>query len=121
MNKNLLKFVWSMLTAVFFTISGYGQGVTSAAFNGSVTDTKGEPLVGATVVAKHLPSGSMYATTTRTDGKYNLPNVRIGGPYTVSVTYVGYKTNELNDVYLALGQSFKANFNIISPGFFYNT
>ena len=58
------------------------QGTVS----GVITDDTGEPLIGATVMAKHTPSGTVYGTTTRDDGRYSLPNLRIGGPYTITVT-----------------------------------
>ncbi|MBK8677216.1 MAG: TonB-dependent receptor [Sphingobacteriales bacterium] len=85
------------------------QGVTSASFFGSVTNSKGDPLPGAAVIAKHLPSGTVYGITTREDGRYNLPNVRIGGPYQITVSYLGHKTHEESDIHLSLGQNFRLN------------
>ena len=81
----------------------------SASFLGQVTDEKGEPLLGANVVATHQPSGTFYGTSTREDGRFNLPAVRIGGPYTVEVSYTGYDNYTLNDVFLSLGQNFRIN------------
>ncbi len=52
---------------------------------GTVTDGKAG-LAGATVVALHTPTGTKYSTTTRKDGRFNLPGLRIGGPYIVSVS-----------------------------------
>ena len=78
--------------------------VTTANINGEIVDNTGEPLIGATVMAKHTPSGTVYGTTTRDDGRYSLPNLRIGGPYTIEVSYVGYETISQSDIYLKLGQ-----------------
>ena len=88
------------------------QGVTTAAINGLVTDDKGEALPGANVVAVHEPSGTKYGTAVRTGGAYNIPNMRIGGPYTVKVTFIGYGTQTEEDVYLSLGQNLRLNFKM---------
>ncbi|AMY12557.1 hypothetical protein LuPra_05834 [Luteitalea pratensis] len=65
------------------------QGVTTGSIGGTVTDAAGAPVAGASVIAIHTPSGTNYEATTRTDGRYFIPNMRVGGPYVVTVTYVG--------------------------------
>lgn len=95
-----------VLTCLFFSVA-FSQGVTSANILGLVTDTGGEPLAGATVVAKHLPSGSIYGVTTREDGRFNLPNVRIGGPYEITANYIGYREWKAENINLSLGQNFR--------------
>ena len=80
--------------------------VTTASVGGLVTAQEdGSPLIGATVVATHLPSGTNYGAVTRTDGRFNLTNIRIGGPYMVRVTYTGYENIKLENVSLSLGQN----------------
>ncbi|HSQ36172.1 MAG TPA: carboxypeptidase-like regulatory domain-containing protein, partial [Candidatus Binatia bacterium] len=61
------------------------QGMTSSAFNGQVTDSDGNPIAGATVTALHTPTGTVYSAVSRQDGLYNIPAVKVGGPYTVKV------------------------------------
>lgn len=68
---------------------------------------------GATVQAIHQPTGTKYGTTTRIDGRYNLPNLKIGGPYVVTVSFVGLKTSTQSDITLLLGQTYKANFAMV--------
>src|SRR5690606_20020142 len=68
------------------------QGVTTGSLSGVVTDAQQNPVAGGSVIAIHLPSGTPYETTTRQDGRYVLPNMRVGGPYVVTVTYVGEGT-----------------------------
>src|SRR5476649_1310563 len=79
------------------------QGVTTASVNGIVTDAKGA-VPGATVTITHLPTGTVYSTISRSDGRFNLPNLRVGGPYTFKVTFVGYKDFVEQDITLSIGQ-----------------
>lgn len=101
-----------ILFALFTSALLFAQETTSE-IQGMVTDEKGIALTGATVVATHLPTGTTYATTTRKDGRYNLPNVRVGGPYEISVTFVGFNQAGQKDVTTTLGQSFKADFSLV--------
>src|SRR5690625_4830082 len=80
--------------------------VTTSSLTGIVTDEAGEPLPGATVVALHTPSGTSYGTATRPDGAYRISNMRVGGPYTVTVSYIGFLSHRVEDVYLTLGETY---------------
>ena len=86
-----------------------GQGVTTASISGRITDSQGEGLPGASVLAIHNPSGTEYGTSTRPDGRFNLPNLRIGGPYTITISFVGYQEQKEEGVMLALGQNLSIN------------
>ena len=55
--------------------------VTTSALTGVVKSTTDEPLIGATVIATHLPSGTKYVTVSRAGGAFNIQNMRVGGPY----------------------------------------
>jgi hypothetical protein len=83
---------------------------TTSEIQGVVRDASGTGLQGATITATHLPTGTVYSTTTRKDGLYNLANVRVGGPYQVRVSYVGFSEETQSDISLALGTAFKADF-----------
>jgi hypothetical protein len=65
------------------------QGVTTGGIGGIVTGNQNQPIAGASVIAIHEPSGTSYEATTRADGRYSIPAMRVGGPYTVQVLYVG--------------------------------
>ena len=88
----------------------FAQGVTTAAINGTVVDEAGNGLPAATVLAVHEPSGTRYGVATRSDGQYNLRNLRVGGPYTVTVSFIGYTTEQQTGLQLALSQDLTANF-----------
>jgi hypothetical protein len=106
MRKHLLLFL--LLTGITFFISKNvcGQGVTTANVNGIVNDSKGF-VPGATVTITHLPTGTVYSTVTRADGRFNLVNLRVGGPYTFKVTFIGYKDFVQDNINLTIGQDQK--------------
>lgn len=84
------------------------QGVTTASTFGKLTDkSTGEPLIGATIQAVHTPSGTSYGNITDVDGFYRLPGMRVGGPYIITATYVGYEPVVKDGIYLQLGQAFQ--------------
>jgi hypothetical protein len=103
-----------LLLALFCLGANVFSQETTSEIQGTVTDESGAPLSGATVIALHTPSGTKYATSSRKDGRFNLPNLRIGGPYTITVTYVGFKKSEQDNVTLLLGQEFKADFHLVN-------
>ncbi len=91
-----------------FLQTGFSQETTSE-INGIVSDTSGAGLAGATIEAIHLPTASRYTTTSRKDGHYNLANLRVGGPYTITISYVGFENKKFDNVNLLLGQAFVAD------------
>ena len=95
-------------TAAFFLCltTVFGQ-VTTASIAGQILDAESsQPLVGATIQATHQPTGTQYGGVTREEGRFTIPNMRVGGPYLVTITYVGYKTETIENVSLVLGQRF---------------
>ena len=109
MRKNLLLKVLVGIGVFFIGFGSYGQGSTTSGINGRVLDQDGNPLVGATVIAVHSPSGSQYGSVTNVQGIYRIPNMRVGGPYQIKVTYVGFREFQKNDIYLSLGQTSALN------------
>jgi hypothetical protein len=87
----------------------FAQGTTTASMRGRVVDSNGEALIGATVRAVHQPTGSEWGNITDYDGFFRLPAMRVGGPYNVTVTYVGFESFEKNGIYLNLGQTYNLN------------
>ena len=83
----------------------HGQGVTTSSISGIIRDQTGQPLPGATIIALHTPSGTEYGTSSRTDGTFTIPNTRVGGPYTITTTFVGYTEDKKENVFLSLGQT----------------
>ncbi|HTR98587.1 MAG TPA: carboxypeptidase regulatory-like domain-containing protein, partial [Bacteroidota bacterium] len=88
------------------------QGITTGAISGRVVSTTGEELAGANVVAVHVASNTTYGTSTRANGRYVIPNVRVGGPYTVTVSLVGYKKVAQENVYTTVSSTVDVNFTL---------
>ncbi|WP_439487810.1 TonB-dependent receptor [Algoriphagus sp.] len=109
MRQNLLKSLIAALMLVLAASNAFSQGVTTSAINGRVTDSSGEVLPGANVVATHIPSGTRYGSVTNLEGRFVIPNMRVGGPYTVVVTFIGYENGLFEDIVLSLGQSQTVN------------
>ena len=82
--------------------------VTTSSMSGSVTDAEGA-VIGATVIATHTPSGTTYGTVTNMEGRFNLNGMRVGGPYTVQVTFIGYGAFTLSNITLSLGENYVLN------------
>jgi len=113
--KRKATFFVMMIALVLLIAPGTAnaQAPTGAAFNGVVTDAEGMTLPGATVIAVHNPSGTEYGTVTRQDGRFNLRNLRVGGPYTIRVSFIGYRAAEETDINLELGQEYTINFELV--------
>jgi hypothetical protein len=88
------------------------QGVTTAAITGTVTDSAGTRLDGARVIATHGASGTTYTATTRADGRFTIPGMRVGGPYRVSAALVGYRQEIQDGVNLTLGVTADLRFRL---------
>ena len=100
MQKRLL-FLVTLLLAMTTTVMAQ---ITTSGISGKVT-SQGEDVIGATVTATHVPSGTVYRAVTNIDGRYTIQGMRVGGPYKVSVAYVGQKTKTFENVTLRLGET----------------
>lgn len=94
------------LVAMFFVALASSAQVTTSALSGVVTDENQEAMIGATVTALHTPSGTQYNAVTNMDGRYSIKGMRPGGPYTVTVSYIGYQTRQIQDVTLQLAETY---------------
>lgn len=79
--------------------------VTTSKIKGTVTDPSGEPLFGANIVALHTPTGTVAGAVAQDNGRYTIPNLRIGGPYTVTITFIGFTPKKVTNVFLTLGET----------------
>lgn len=100
-----MRKMYFAIFAFLTTAIAFSQGVTTSAIGGQVTDETGEPLPGASVVAIHTPSGSTYGAATDFDGYYRISNMRTGGPYKLTISYIGYVDYRDEKLFLQLGDA----------------
>ncbi len=102
--KRILLITVAILTV---SLSVFAQ-VTTSGITGAVM-AGGEEAIGATITAKHVPSGSVYRAVTNIDGHYTITGMKAGGPYEVEVSYIGFQTAKFSDIQLSLGQNAVVN------------
>ena len=108
--KNYILIVMSFFLATLIT----NAQTTTSNIKGVVLDESTEPLLGANIVAIHTPTGTKYGAITNEDGRFNMLNLRIGGPYEITISYVGFKTETQQDVFLTLGKTFNIEVSLVS-------
>lgn len=116
MGKNLLNYLMAMFFLGLSTGMALSQGVTTSGISGVVTEANGQPLPGANVVATHLPSGTRYGAVSNLDGKYSIPGMRVGGPYRLSVSFIGFTTQDVEGIVLSLGVFSNVNVILVEDG-----
>ena len=110
--KNLMKFSFVTLLMLMMSFTAYSQGVTTASISGQVGSNEGESLPGAVITAVHTPSGTKYNAVSNMEGRYFIPNMRIGGPYVVSTSFIGYSVSKVDGVFLSLGVTSNLDFSL---------
>ena len=106
--KKTIKLFTLLVMSLFVASSVYAQ-VTTSSMSGRVTEKDGSAVAGATVIATHTPSGTKYYSTTDNNGNYRIPNMRVGGPYEVTATLLGFADAKTDGAYLKLGENFVRN------------
>ena len=93
--------VAALATSAIATVAA--AQVTTGSMRGLVTDADNRPIEGARIVAVHTPSGTQYIGVTRSDGRFNIPGMRVGGPYSVAATMIGFARQSRDDATVSLG------------------
>ena len=85
--------------------------VTTSGIAGKV-NSGAEPIIGATIVATHTPSGTVYGAVSNADGRFNIVGMRVGGPYEIHISYIGFSSVKISNVNLQLGETYPVNVNL---------
>ncbi len=102
------KRLYVMIAAFMLVFSSVVAQVTTSSMSGKVK-ADNEDVIGATVEAVHVPSGTRYVGVTNTKGQFNILGMRSGGPYEVKISYIGYETKVVKDITLQLGETYNLN------------
>ncbi|MCB1044123.1 MAG: TonB-dependent receptor [Acidobacteria bacterium] len=100
------------LSVFFSTLTVLGQGVTVGSLSGTITDASGGPLPGAVVTAELEASGTRYSAVSQDSGHFFMLNMRVGGPYTVTVTMPGFQTQKRSEITVRLGENLALDFEM---------
>lgn len=82
--------------------------VTTSSVGGRISDQEG-PVPGAPVEAQHTLSGTRYYAVTDRNGSYRINGIMPGGPYTVTVGMLGYRSSSVENIYAPLGETVTVN------------
>jgi hypothetical protein len=103
MQKNLIRFISSIILLIIVHFSD--AQVTTATLSGIVSDKKGAPIASATVTIEFSDAGIKQVLSTRSDGRFIVPNLRVGGPYKITINHVGHRIAVVENLFLELGQN----------------
>lgn len=109
-------FIQIVAIVLFATLNAYSQG-TSASMNGMISGSDKVPLIGATIKAEHTPTGTKYGAKTNSKGKFNITGMKVGGPYKITVTMVGYEPYSQEDLNLTIDQNYTLNIQMNEKGY----
>jgi len=98
----LARTISPVIVILLCTLTTSAQ-VTTATLSGLVKDSKGSPLASASVTVEYPDAGIKLSLITKADGRFTVPNLRVGGPYKVTVNHVSYKEAVENNIFLELG------------------
>ncbi|NIG56741.1 carboxypeptidase regulatory-like domain-containing protein [Chitinophaga sp. Cy-1792] len=115
MMKRIL-YICCLFITLFTQLPGLHAQETNGTISGKVLDEKKEPQPGVTVIAVHEPSGTKYGAVTGSNGSYYLPGLRIGGPYTITVSMMGMETQKKEQLTVRLGEPLTFNFTLTAAG-----
>jgi hypothetical protein len=111
-SKTLLCLALTLCVSALLAQPGYAQTITTGSLTGVVMDQQKGVLPGATVTAVHVPTGTTYEAVTQADGRYQILNVRVGGPYTITVVMSGFRTETSKDAIVTLGNATEVSFTL---------
>ena len=92
-----------LVALLAFMVSTAMAQITTSGVKGLIK-ANGEDVIGATITVTHVPTGAVYRSVTNSVGRFTIQGMRAGGPYTVEISYIGYKTKEIKNVTLKLGE-----------------
>ena len=111
--KKVLRKNHLFLLAIFLvTAPSLFSQVTTATLSGIVKDAAGAVLPSATVKVEYPDAGISQTLVTRSDGRFTVPNLRVGGPYRITVNHVSYQQAVSENIFLELGLNNTVEFKL---------
>ena len=110
--KTMQKRIGFLMSMMLFFCTAMMAQITTSSMNGKIVDENNEAVIGATVQVLHEPSGTRYSAVSNIDGRFSIQGMRTGGPYSVTITYIGYKDITYKNINLQLGEPYMLNANL---------
>ena len=99
---------WRSCFTVFallaFSVAGFAQEITSA-IRGTVTGPNGAAVTNAAVSLVDTRTSASRSASTNASGVFSISGLRIGGPYTATITAPNFANQMVTDIYVALGDT----------------
>ena len=92
-----------------FSLASVTAQTTTSNIKGTVKSSADNNLFGASVQAIHKPTGTKYVAIVNVEGRFTILNARVGGPYTVLTSFLGFQNQEFSEIYLELGKAYELN------------
>lgn len=105
-----------LVALLIASISSIFAQTTTSSMKGVVKDNLSKNVFGANIKAVHLPTGTKYSISSNVDGRYSILNMKVGGPYTVTTTFVGFQSQETTDLFLDLGKTLNVDITMVDDG-----
>jgi outer membrane receptor for ferrienterochelin and colicin len=100
------------VSAIALSIAGIADAqVTTSSIRGAVTGDSGA-VSSATVTIVHTPTGTVSVSTTDAAGRFDARGLRVGGPYTVTISGGDFQTVQVDDIQLALNETYPLNISV---------
>jgi hypothetical protein len=101
-----------LVSSIAVTSDLQAQASTFAGLSGAIRSESGNAIADAQIQLRHEPTGSVYSARPQANGRYSLQGLRVGGPYTLTVTSDGYQTTQQRDIYLELAKESQVNLTL---------
>lgn len=102
-----MKQASTLILLVLFAFQFLKAQVTSSGIRGNVLDSKGEAIIGSVIKVIHKESGSLYGAQSDVNGNFRIVGLKVGGPYKINASYIGFQSQEFDNIYLNLGETFE--------------
>ncbi len=109
----LTKLAFALSMALAISTPVLAQNTTSA-IGGRISTSSGAPAAGAQVTIVHLESGSVSKVVADSQGRYSARGLRVGGPYTVTITKDGV-AEKFENVFLQLAETANVDATLGAP------
>ena len=109
--QKLYRVLFVLFVAVVLGAALAGAQIVGGNVGGTIHDSTGAALAGATVTVRQTDTGATRTLVTGSDGRYAAPSVPVGH-YTISATHDGFQPEARTGIVLVIGQSVQVDITL---------